>query len=98
MLALGLTVEMPSPKRPSLLAVLLRDTLPPTATPTLGDIVLVDSFEAPTIEDNWAIQLRDLSKATSGRVSSLKPDIIVVRRADISPRASNLAGVSPLSD
>jgi hypothetical protein len=83
---------MPTPKRPTLRAVLLDDGLPSTSPPVLTNMVVVDSFEVPTQDHDRAEQLMDLAEAVSGRIRSLKPDIVVVRRADMPPRASNTDG------
>lgn len=92
MLALGIAVDMPSKGRPALRAVLLKDPLPATSVPKLSDVSLVEVFEVPTVVDDLATQLADLSQAVTGRVQSLKPDLIVVRRADQPPRATNQEG------
>ena len=92
MRALGLAVELPSPNRPSLRAVLLEDALPATSIPTLADIAVVDLFEVTTPDEGRALQLMDLAEAASGRIRSLIPDIVVVRRADMPPRPSNADG------
>jgi hypothetical protein len=92
MRALGLAVELPKAGRPALRAVLLEDGLPPTAVPTLADISVAETFEVPTSDDDRAVQLMDLAEAVSGRIRTLHPDLVVVRRADQPPRASNAEG------
>lgn len=89
MLALGLTVDLPSRGRPALRAVLLGDNHPQSATPTLPDISLVGTFDVPTIEEDWATQLKDIAEAVTARMQTLRPDIVVVRRADQGRQASN---------
>jgi hypothetical protein len=92
MRALGLAVDLPNPNRPALRAVLLEDSLGAGNAPSLADINVVDEFDIPTVDDSRATQLMDLAEAISGRIRTLKPDIIVVRRADQPPRASNTEG------
>jgi hypothetical protein len=92
MRALGLAVELPKTNRPSLRAVLLEDSLRAGDVPTLADMSLVEVFEVPTADEDRATQLADLAEALSGRIRTLKPDLVVVRRADIPPKASNTEG------
>ena len=72
MRARGLAVDMPTPKRPTLRAVLLDDGLPSTSTPSLANITVADTFEVPT-QDYDAEQLMDLAEAASGR---LRVDVV----------------------
>ena len=83
---------MPTPKRPTLRAVLLDDGLPSASPPSLTHMTVVEVFEVPTPDHDRAEQLMDLAEAVSGRIRSLKPEIVVVRRADMPPRASNTDG------
>lgn len=92
MLALGLTVDVPTPKRPVLRAVLLSDPFGSSQVPSLAQVSLSDSFDVPAFDDDWAVFCRDFAEAVSGRIRTLEPDIVVVRRADIGARASNLDG------
>ncbi|MDY7556111.1 hypothetical protein [Cryobacterium sp. 10C3] len=55
-------------------------------------MTVTDTFEVAATGSDLADQLKELSHAVTGRVESLKPDIVVIRRADRSPRPSNLDG------
>jgi hypothetical protein len=92
MLALGLTVDLPTPKRPVLRAVLLSDPYDGSQTPSLGEISTSEVFDVPAFDEDWAIFCRDFAETVSGRTRTLKPDIVVVRRADIGKTASNRDG------
>jgi hypothetical protein len=54
----------------------------------LGAPSIVDRFELPGDDVDFAEQLRDLSKAVASRLVSLAPDRVVVRRADFPPAGS----------
>jgi len=92
MRALGLAIDLPSPNRPALRAVLLEDSLTPSDIPALSDIAVAEVFDVTTVDEDRATQLKDLAEAVSGRITTLKPDIVVVRRADRPPRPSNNEG------
>lgn len=92
MLALGLTVDVPTPKRPVLRAVLLSDPFDNSQVPSLGDVSVSEAFDVPAFDEDWAVFCRDFAEAVSGRIRTLKPDIVVVRRADIGRTASNRDG------
>jgi len=92
MRALGLSMDIPASKKPTLRAVLLEDILTPGDTPSLMDMKFVDVFEVAATGTDLAEQLKEISNAITGRVESLRPDIVVVRRADRSPRPSNMDG------
>ena len=92
MLSLGLTVDLPSPKRPVLRAVLLSDGLPAGVVPRLDDISLLDEFDVATYDDDWAVFCKDFAETVSGRIRSIQPDVVIVRRADMARKASNLDG------
>ncbi|TPG17164.1 hypothetical protein EAH86_10400 [Pedococcus bigeumensis] len=83
---------MPQKGRPALRAVLLEDALPVSLTPAAADITVVDSFEVPTMPGDIASQVAELSQAVTGRIQSLDPQIVVVRRADMPQRPSNADG------
>lgn len=92
MLALGLSVDFPKPMRPAVRVVLLSDSLGVTQTPTLADITVVDEFELTSAEEDWAKLARDYGQAASGRISSLQPGAIIIRRADRPQRPNNKDG------
>jgi hypothetical protein len=91
-LALGLSVDFPKAMRPVVRAVLLSDPLGVTQTPTLADITVVDEFELTSPEEDWAKLARDYGQAASGRISSLRPEAVVIRRADRPQRPNNYDG------
>lgn len=92
MRVLGIAVDIPASRRPAVRAVLLSDSGDEAGPRPDGQVILVDSFEVPSVADDVATQLKELAEAVHGRVSSMKPDAIVVRRADRPPRASNEDG------
>jgi hypothetical protein len=92
MLALGLTVDIPARNRPALRAVLLSDPHPADITLSLADVTVVTTFELPTADEDRAKQLKDLAETVSARIRTLKPAIVVVRRADWTRQASNQEG------
>lgn len=58
----------------------------------LTAITVVESFEVPLENRALAAQLGDAAKVVKGRVRSLSPDAVVVRRADRPTRPSNHEG------
>jgi hypothetical protein len=80
--ALGLTVEMKTPGRPVVHAVLLEDSVAASQPITLGDVNLDREFDLTTAEKDWARICSQYAQDVSGRVSSLALDVVVVRRAD----------------
>jgi hypothetical protein len=87
-----MAIDMPARNRPALRAVLLSDPHPPGTTPSLADVTMVDTFEVPTADEDRAKQLSDLAETVSARIRTLRPDIVVIRRADWSSRSSNQEG------
>ena len=83
MRALGLTVEIPTPGRPVIRAVLLDDPLGAADTPALGDVTIFSEFDLTTAEAGWAGIASQYFQDVSGRVSTLAPDVVVIRRADV---------------
>jgi hypothetical protein len=79
--ALGLAVAVSS-RRPTVRAVLLADPFDASLMPTLADVALRDAFEFTTTETHWAGICDQFAQDVSARVSSLQPDIVVVRQAD----------------
>lgn len=93
MLALGLTVTLPTSGRPVVRAVLLEDPFNPTQTTTLADITLATEFDLTTAEAEWARMCSQFSQDVSGRVSTLAPAVVVVRRADFHKNAKPTDGL-----
>ena len=60
--------------------------------PTTDDVVVKDTFDVPSSDEDIATQLKELSDALRGRIRTLDPDTVVVRRADIPPRPTNQEG------
>lgn len=89
MRTLGLAVDLPSRGRRAVRAVLLADQLPPGVAPSLADVQVELEFELPTVVGSIVEQVAELSKAVSGRLQSLRPDVVVLRRADQSKVTSN---------
>lgn len=83
MRVLGLTVDMPNPGRPVVRAVVLEDALEASHRPALTDVSLIDEFDLKTAESAWARIAIQYFQDVSGRVSTLAPDVVVVRRADL---------------
>lgn len=92
MRVLGIAVDLPSRQRAVLRAVLLVDTLGLTDRPDAADITVVESFSIPTDEAEWVGQCRILARDIGGRIDTLEPDVVIVRRADRPARASNEEG------
>lgn len=86
MRAIGLAVEMPTRGRPVVHVVVLEDPHGPADAPVLGNVTKLDAFDLTTFDDEWSRIASHYFQATSGRVSTLSPDIVVVRRADVYPR------------
>lgn len=78
--------------RPAVRAVLLSDPLGVTQIPTLADITVVEEFELTSAEEDWAKLARDYGQGASGRISSLQPGAVIVRRADRPQRPNNKDG------
>lgn len=54
--------------------------------------VLVESFDLTSASGDLPTQLHDLATGLRSRLHGLSPDVVVIRRADYSPRASNAEG------
>lgn len=74
---------MPSRGRPVVRVTVLDDPHPLTHTAVLADVSMFDKFDLTTAEDDWARMASQFFQETSGRVSTLAPDVVVVRRADV---------------
>ena len=83
MRAMGLAVDMPTRGRPTVRVVVMDDPLGASATPALGDVTLFDLFDLTTAEDDWARIASHFFQAASARISTIAPDVVVVRRADV---------------
>ncbi len=89
MRVLGLAVDIPASRRPALRAVLLEVQLPADGVPPLTGVTVATTFEVPSVKEDLATQLHELSSAVTARVQTLMPDVVVVRRADVSPRGAS---------
>lgn len=87
MKTLGIAVAMKA--KPVLSFVLLDDH---ADVHDFGAVTLEETFEVPLEDRALAAQLGEAAKAVRGRVRSLAPDAVVVRRADRPTRASNQEG------
>lgn len=92
MLVVGFAVDLPKRLRPVLSAAVLRDTAAPEAEPALTDIEVVDTFEVVSPASLWAEILGELAKAAAGRLRTIDPEAVVVRRADRPVKPSNADG------
>ena len=91
MRALGLAVSI-NGKRSTVSAVVLDDHAA-AGDPFDPNMMTVESsFEVKGDQPDAAVHLGDAAKAVGGRVSSLRPDVVVVRRADRPARPSNQEG------
>src|SRR5450830_8630 len=88
MRVLGLAVDIPASRRPALRAVLLEVQLPADGVAPLTDVTVATTFEVPSVKEDLATQLCELASAVTARVQTLTPDVVVVRRADISQRGA----------
>lgn len=87
MRTLGIAVAMKA--KPVLSFVLLDDH---AAVFDVAAVTVEETFEVPLEDRPLAPQLGEAAKSVRGRVCSLRPDAVVVRRADRPTRASNLEG------
>lgn len=78
--------------RPTVRVVVLDDLGAGTTPPDLTAVELVDTFEVKSDQTDLATVLGEASRAVAGRVRSLQPDRVVVRRADLPSRPSNTEG------
>lgn len=91
MKALGISTRIDK-KRATVHAVLLDDGAGDDAPFDVASVRVIDEFDIPVDEDNLATQLGDAGETIAGRVRSLQPDRIVVRRADRPMKPSNMEG------
>lgn len=78
--------------RPVVRVVLLRDPFGADQLPALEDMTLETEFDLTLPDDDWAELAIGYFRAVSGRVSTLSPDIVIVRRADMPARPTNKDG------
>ena len=81
---IGLCVRMAKKGRPAAHAVVVEGTFDAP--------VHIDQFELSSMEHEVATQLRDLASGLRSRIAGLKPDRVVIRRADLARVASNKEG------
>jgi hypothetical protein len=79
----GISVDVPSPGRPTTRLVVVDGSTGPA-------IETSETF--PTDDVDLATQLHDMAQAVRSRLDGLRVERVVVRRADRSPRASNNEG------
>jgi len=87
MRAMGLAVDMPKPGRPVVHCVVLEDPYGSADAAVLADVTRVDAFSFKTTHEEWSAIVSQFFQEVSGRVSTLKLDIVVIRRADVYMRA-----------
>lgn len=88
---MGLAVSVKG-KRMTVAVVVLDDHSGLSGGYDEGAVTVEDSFEVKGDQADLAVQLSDAATVISGRARSLQPDVVVVRRADMPPRPSNLEG------
>ena len=88
---MGLAVSV-NGKRTTVAAVVLDDHSTHGGSFDEDAVTVQDSFEIRADQIDLAVQLGDAAKNVSGRLRSLKPDVVVVRRADRPIRPSNQEG------
>lgn len=74
---------MPKPGRPVVRCVVLDDPHGPAHPPALTDVSQFEAFDLATAQADWASIASQFFQNVSGRVSSLTPEVVVVRRADV---------------
>jgi hypothetical protein len=84
MRAIGVCVRVEVEGRPTARAVLLDDVS--------GSPMVVDKFALTGDNVEFAQQLLDLSKGTSSSIRGMRPNRVVVRRADFPPAGSRAEG------
>lgn len=73
-------------------AVLLSDPFDASTVPTLADVAVSKEFELTTTHTRWEEIAGQFYADVSGRITTLKPDIVVVRRADFHRSRGNADG------
>lgn len=74
---------MPKPGRPVVHCVVLDDPHGAADAAVLIDVTHFDAFDFKTTEIEWSKIVTQFFQDVSGRVSTLAPDIVVIRRADV---------------
>ena len=92
MRVLGLAVDVPPSKKLTVRAVMLEADPSRLAPGESDEATLVECFTIVVTEVDLAAQLKELGDAVRGRIQSLKPERVVIRRADRPPRPNNLDG------
>lgn len=92
MLALGLAVAFPTQSRPVVRVVLLEDPFGAASVPTLADVTVAKEFDLTTTHTRWERMCGQFYADISGRVDTLNPDVVVVRRADFHRSRGNADG------
>lgn len=88
---MGLAVSI-SGKKITVAAVILDDHARPEDGFDRQAVSIENCFDVKADEDDLAVRLGDLAKSLSGRVRSIEPDGVVIRRADRPQRPSNQEG------
>lgn len=84
MRVVGIAVKVETEGRPTARGILIEDN-------GTGPMI-VDTFELPGDDVDFARQLFDLTQATRSRLSALSPDRVLVCRADFPPAGSRKEG------
>ena len=86
MRAVGLAVDMPKPARPVVHFVIFDDPHGPGDAAVLADVTHFDAFDLKTAEPEWSDIAYQYFQDVSARVSTVAPDIVVIRRAGVYKR------------
>jgi hypothetical protein len=88
---MGLAVSV-NGKRTTVAVVVLDDHAQPAERLALQSVTVEETFKITADQIDLAVQLGDAARNLSGRLRSLRPDVVVVRRADQPTRPSNKEG------
>lgn len=91
MRAMGLAVSVDG-KRTTVAAVVLDDHSPQADNFDVLGVTVEASFEVKADQADLAVQLGEAAKSIRGRLRSLRPDLVVIRRADRPMKPSNQEG------
>lgn len=92
MRVLGLAVEVPPKKKLTVRAVLLTADPANLVPGEVSGFVWSADFTTVATETDLASQLKELSDAARGRIQSLGPERVIIRRADRPSRPNNYDG------